>query len=98
SDLVTDIKTLLARPNVASKESLVRRYDHEVQAATVVKPFSGANSGPSDAGVVWLHPHGGDEKNAVAISNGMQPLHSHLDAYEMARLAVDEAVRNAVAT
>lgn len=97
-ETASEIKILLARPNIQSKEKLVRRYDHEVQAATVVKPFMGKNSGPSDAGVIWLAPHGGDEKNAVAISNGLAPLHSHLDAYEMAQLSVDEAVRNAVAT
>ena len=30
---------LLARPNIASKESWVRQYDHEVIAQTAVKPF-----------------------------------------------------------
>ena len=38
----------------------MRRYDHEVQAATVVKPFHG--KGPSDAGVIWMKPHGGGDK------------------------------------
>lgn len=98
STVTENLKTMLARPNIASKEDLVRRYDHEVQAATVVKPFTGKHSGPSDAGVIWLAPHGGDEKNAIAISNGLQPLTSHLDAYVMAQQSVDEAVRNAVAT
>jgi phosphoribosylformylglycinamidine synthase II len=93
------ITTLLQRPNIASKEDLVRHYDHEVQAATVVKPFTGVETdGPSDAGVIWLAPHGGQENNAIVISNGMQPLFSHQDGYTMAIASVDEAVRNAIST
>jgi phosphoribosylformylglycinamidine synthase II len=97
-ELHKKITTILNRPNIQSKEDLVRRYDHEVQAATAVKPFTGTNSSPSDAGVIWLAPHGGNQKNAVAISNGLQPLISNYDTYTMAQYSVDEAVRNAVAT
>ena len=44
---------MLAWPNIASKEDVVRRYDHEVQGGTVVKPLTGAeNDGPSDAAVI----------------------------------------------
>ncbi len=32
---------LLSHPNIRSKEDIVRRYDHEVQGGTVVKPFVG---------------------------------------------------------
>ena len=42
-----------ARSNVASKEWIIRQYDHEVQGGSVVKPLVGvANDGPSDAAVV----------------------------------------------
>src|SRR5690606_22839602 len=48
-DISAWLAQLLNRPNIASKEDLVRRYDHEVQASTVVKPFTGrTQSGPSD--------------------------------------------------
>ena len=44
---------ILGRWNVCSKEYVVRQYDHEVQAGTVVKPLSGReNDGPTDAAVV----------------------------------------------
>ena len=44
---------LLARPNIASKETWVRQYDHEVIAQTAVKPFVGVErDGPADAGVI----------------------------------------------
>jgi phosphoribosylformylglycinamidine synthase len=89
--------TLLARWNVRSKEEWVRRYDHEVQAATLMKPFVGAEArGPGDAAVIWLAPHGGSEKAGVSISCGLQPKLSRFDAYLSAQHALDEAVRNAV--
>ncbi|MBP9674365.1 MAG: hypothetical protein KBD63_04655 [Bacteriovoracaceae bacterium] len=88
---------LLKRPNITSKEKWVRRYDHEVQAATVGKPFVGKKAdGPADAGVVWLHPHGGEEWNGVTVSCGLAPLLSHEDTYLMSQYAVDEAVRNSI--
>ncbi|MCO5194210.1 MAG: phosphoribosylformylglycinamidine synthase subunit PurL [Anaerolineae bacterium] len=44
---------LLALPTIRSKEDVVRRYDHEVQGGTAVKPFVGvADNGPSDAAVI----------------------------------------------
>ena len=36
---------LLARPNIASKEWLIRQYDHEVQGTSVIKPLHTAASG-----------------------------------------------------
>jgi phosphoribosylformylglycinamidine synthase len=85
---------LLQSPNITSKEKWIRAYDHEVQAASHQKPFSG--DGPADGAVIWLHPHGGDKDNGVAIGCGMAPRLSPHDPYLMAQCAVDEAVRNVV--
>ncbi len=91
---------LFRSPNIRSHEHLVRRYDHEVKGATLVKPYTGSNevgfSAPSDAGVIWMKPHGGGEDNAIAIACGICPKVSEYDTYLMAEYAVDEAVRNAV--
>lgn len=92
----TALLTLLGAPNIASKEKWVRRYDHEVQAATHIKPFSGRGDGPSDCGVIWLAPHGGEQTNAAVIGCGLAPRLSLCDPYLMAQYAVDEAVRNVV--
>ena len=85
---------MLARPNIASKETWVRQYDHEVIAQTAVKPFVGVEKdGPGDAGV--LAPiHG--STHGLVVSNGISPRYSDIDAGAMAAAAVDEAVRNAV--
>lgn len=89
---------ILGRPNVASKEHLVRRFDHEVQAATVGKPFTGVESdGPADAGVIWLKPHGAaDPFSGVAIASGLNSKIAHIDTYISAQISLDEAVRNLI--
>ncbi|MBD65854.1 MAG: phosphoribosylformylglycinamidine synthase [Halobacteriovoraceae bacterium] len=93
------IHSLLKHDNIRSKEKLVRQYDHEVKGATVVKPFiTHINSSPSDAGVIWSKLHGGSETGAVAIGHGIAPQYSHIDTYLMTQLAMDEAIRNVVAT
>jgi len=85
---------MLARPNIASKETWVRQYDHEVIAQTVIKPFVGVErDGPGDAGVIA--PIHGDPRGLV-ISCGIAPRYSDLDAGAMAAASIDEAVRNAV--
>ncbi|RLA63368.1 MAG: phosphoribosylformylglycinamidine synthase [Epsilonproteobacteria bacterium] len=90
---------LLNTPNIASKEPWVRRYDHEVQGATHIKPFVGKEAdGPSDCGVLWLYPHGGEKDNAINIGCGLAPRISLWDPYLMGQYAVDEAVRNVVAS
>jgi phosphoribosylformylglycinamidine synthase len=90
------LMTMLGRWNVCSKEYVVRQYDHEVQAGTVVKPLSGRNNdGPSDAGVMRPDP---STFEGVVVSHGICPKYSRFDAYHMAACAIDEAVRNNVAT
>ena len=90
---------LLAAPDTRSKEDVVRRYDHEVQGATVVKPFVGpANQGPSDAAVLLpMEASRAGSRQGLALAAGINPAYSSLDPYRMAWAAVDEAVRNCVA-
>ncbi len=87
---------ILGSLNVCSKEWIIRQYDHEVQGGSVVKPLVGQkNDGPSDAAVVrptQSSPRG------VVISNGMNPRYGDYDPYWMACSAIDEALRNCVAT
>ncbi len=89
------LKTMLSRFNVCSKESVVRRYDHEVQGGSVIKPLSGvADDGPSDAAVIRPLL---DSFAGVVVANGICPRYGDIDTYHMAACAIDEAVRNAVA-
>ncbi|MBN8217814.1 MAG: phosphoribosylformylglycinamidine synthase [Spirochaetes bacterium] len=89
------LKKMLVRPNIASKEHWVRQYDHEVQASTVGKPFTGVDrDGPGDAAV--LKPRF-DSWQGLVVSCGLAPRYSDIDARAMTLAAVDEAMRNLIA-
>ncbi|MEW4490384.1 phosphoribosylformylglycinamidine synthase subunit PurL [Thalassoglobus sp. JC818] len=89
------LRKILGSLNVCSKESIIRQYDHEVQAGSVVKPLVGiANDGPSDAAIVRPDLKG---KRGLVIACGMNPHLGDADPYWMAASAIDEAVRNCVA-
>jgi len=89
------LKAILADYNVASKEWVVRQYDHEVQGGSVIKPLVGVeNDGPGDAAVVRPRL---EKDMGVAVGCGICPGYSDIDPYWMALAAIDEAVRNVVA-
>jgi phosphoribosylformylglycinamidine synthase len=86
---------LLSSLNVASKEWVIRQYDHEVQGGSVLKPLVGAaNDGPGDAAV--LRPVL-SSRRGIVVACGMNPRFGDHDPYHMAACAIDEAVRNCVA-
>ncbi len=87
---------LLGSSNVASREPVIRQYDHEVQAHTVVKPLAGMEgSGPSDAAV--LKPFYDDYKG-IAVGCGINPFYAEPDPYLMAGCCIEESLRNIVAS
>ncbi|MCD6308869.1 MAG: phosphoribosylformylglycinamidine synthase, partial [Candidatus Latescibacteria bacterium] len=89
------LKKILSAWNVCSKEWIVRQYDHEVQAGSVVKPLTGAsNDGPSDACVT--RPKLGNDRGLV-MSNGINPKYGVIDPYHMAMSVIDEALRQVTA-
>ena len=88
------ILRILSSPDVASKEAVVRTYDHEVKGNTALKPMQGEHAGPNDAAV--LKPLENSWKGLV-ISCGINSAFGKIDAYWMAASAIDEAIRNNVA-
>jgi len=93
-NLTETLLQLLSSPNIASKESVVRTYDHEVKGNTALKPLQGEYGGPNDAAVI--KPLDNSWKG-IAISCGMNPNYGKIDAYWMAASAIDEAIRNNIA-
>jgi len=93
-DLAEELLKLLSSPNIASKERVIRTYDHEVQGNTCVKPLQGDHAGPNDA--VVLKPLD-DSWMGVVISVGLKPRYSLIDPYWMAASSIEEAIRNNVA-
>ncbi len=91
-DLEGEILALLSDQNLRSREDVIRTYDHEVRAATAIKPLQGSESGPNDAAV--LKPLGNSWMGLV-ISCGLNPFIP--DPYWMAAASIEEALRNNVA-
>ncbi|MFH2204505.1 MAG: phosphoribosylformylglycinamidine synthase subunit PurL [Elusimicrobiota bacterium] len=93
------LRWMLAHPNVCSREWVIRQYDHEVLAGTVVKPLHGLHhDGPGDASVFWPTAVTGETKSyrGLAVSHGINPNYGKIDPHAMALLAVDEALGNLV--
>jgi len=93
-NLTKILMQLLSSPNIASKESVIRTYDHEVKGNTVLKPLHGKHGGPNDAAII--KPLDGSWKG-IAVSCGMNPNYGKIDVYWMAASAIDESIRNNVA-
>jgi len=90
-----DLKAILSSWNVASKEWVVRQYDHEVQGGSVVKPLVGLREdGPGDAAVIAPDP---SSRKGIVLSCGFNPCYSDIDPYWMAASAIDEALRQVIA-
>lgn len=89
-------EAILSRYNICSKEDWVRQYDHEVQGMSVIKPFQGVErDAPSDAAVIRpLH----NSQKGLAVSHGLLPRYSDIDAYHMVANCMDEALRSLVCT
>jgi len=90
-DLTKHVFDALSSLNTASRESVIRTYDHEVKGNTVIKPLQGKYAGPNDAAVI--KPLTSSWKGVV-ISCGMNPNYGKIDPYWMAASAIDEAIRN----
>jgi phosphoribosylformylglycinamidine synthase len=87
-NLTDTLYSLLAAPNIASKEWVYRQYDHEVGVRTILKP------GDSDAAVLRVLEV---PNKAIAMKADCNSRHCYLDPYNGHAGAVAEAVRNVVA-
>ncbi len=94
------LRELLSRPNICSRETLIRRLDHEVGGLSLIKSMHTASpgtpqaaSGPNDAvAVLSALSH----RSALVLSTGVQVALGKVDPYWMAEASFDEAIRNAL--
>lgn len=93
-NLTKELFGVLSLPNIASKESVIRTYDHEVKGNTALKPLQSKYGGPNDAAVLKPLP---DSWRGVVISCGMNTNYGKIDPYWMAASCIDEAIRNNIA-
>jgi phosphoribosylformylglycinamidine synthase subunit PurSL len=94
ANLATTLLALLAHPNIASKEAIIRRYDHEIKGTTVVRPLVGVGRDAPADGVVLAEPAAA---HGIAIGVGVNPWYGNIDPERMAHAVIDEAIRNVVA-
>ncbi len=95
-DLNEILKKLLALPNIASKEWVIRQYDHEVRGNTVIKPLQGKINFESHGDSTVLKPLENSFKG-LAITANVNPRFMERDPYWGAFSAIDETCRNLVA-
>jgi len=89
------LKAMLSRPNIASKNWIVRQYDHEVQGGSVLKPLIGRYRDiPGDA--VVFRPHL-PSLRGLAFTQALQPTYGLIDTYHMTAATIDEALRRLLA-
>jgi len=87
---------VLASPNVASKELVVRQYDHEVRASTVIKPLHGKIGKSSHGDAAVIRPLL-DSYRALGIACASTPQFTAIDPFRGGASAVDEVCRNLAA-
>jgi phosphoribosylformylglycinamidine synthase len=85
---------LLSSPNIACKDWVIRQYDHEVRAATAIKPLQGHIGTHGDA--VVMKPLEGRECG-LALAIGHNPRVSKLNPFIGGQIIIDELCRNLLA-
>ncbi|MCD6413684.1 MAG: phosphoribosylformylglycinamidine synthase, partial [Elusimicrobia bacterium] len=80
--------------NVASKEEVIRQYDHEVQGSSVLKPLSGETQDIPQDGCV-IRPLF-ETFEGIAVGLGINPFYGKRDPFLMAESNCEEAARNVV--
>ena len=89
-------RKLLASPNIASKEYVIRQYDHEVRASTVLKPMQGVIGKAAHGDAAVIKPPV-DSWRGLAIASASTGSYTALDPYRGGASAVEEVCRNLVA-
>ncbi|MBE0516671.1 MAG: phosphoribosylformylglycinamidine synthase subunit PurL [Methanophagales archaeon] len=92
-DYTEILKLVLASPNIASREFVIRQYDHEVRASTVFKPMQGLIGKETHGDAAVIKPLEGSYKG-LAITSDVNPSFCRLNPFWGAASAMDEVCRN----
>jgi phosphoribosylformylglycinamidine synthase II len=90
------LKGLLAAPNIASREAVIRQYDHEVRASTVIKPLQGRRGKETHGDAAVIKPLE-DSFKGLAITADVNPTFCRLNPFWGSASAIDEICRNLTA-
>jgi len=88
------IMKMISHPNVASKEWIIRQYDHEVGGYTVLKPLQGRINfeGPGDSAVIKPT----ESWRGLALTTDVNPWMTKIDPFWGTASAFDEMIRNLI--
>jgi phosphoribosylformylglycinamidine synthase II len=92
-DYAETLTLVLASPNIVSREGVIRQYDHEVRASTVIKPLHGIVGKETHGDAAVLKPLE-DSFRGLAITSDVNPSFCRIDPYWGAASAIDEVCRN----
>jgi len=95
-DLNQTLMKLLSSTNIASKDWVIRQYDHEVRGNTVIKPLQGKLGVESHGDAAVVKPLENSFRG-LAVTANVNPRFMERDPYWGASSAVDETCRNLVA-
>jgi phosphoribosylformylglycinamidine synthase len=95
-DYTETLKSLLGAPNIASREFVIRQYDHEVRASTVIKPLQGLIGKETHGDAAVIKPLE-DSYKGLAITSDVNPTFCKINPFWGAASAIDEVCRNLTA-
>ena len=94
-DLNDMLKKLLASYNIASREWVIRQYDHEVRGNTIIKPLHGKLGIQTHGDAAVIKPLE-DSLRGLAVTANINPRFMEGNPYWGASSAIDETCRNLV--
>jgi phosphoribosylformylglycinamidine synthase len=95
-DMNKILKQLLSSYNIASKEWVIRQYDHEVRGNTVIKPLQGKLGMESHGDAAVIKPLENSYRG-LAVTADINPRFMERNPYWGACAVIDEICRNLVA-
>lgn len=93
-DLSSHFFRVLSWYDIASKEWIIRQYDHQVQGRTILTPFDGSKQRTHSDGARIRTEYGSETELSIGL--GINANFSEIDCYKMALFVVEEALRNLV--
>ncbi len=87
--------SLLSSQNICSREWVIRQYDHEVRASTIIKPLQGKLGYSSHGDATVVKPLRNSYRG-LAITCDVNPSYMRIDPFWGAASALDEICRNLV--
>ena len=91
-----ELLKLLSDQNVCSRDWVIRQYDHEVLANTVIKPLQGKTGHWTHGDAAVIKPIE-ESFRGLAIATAANPFAVGADPYRGGKASVDEACRNLAA-